>query len=106
MVVDINEQYRFTQCPETKRHIYMDRANGTATLDELNTNKERVLNLLKESPFTLFTAAEVNRILNLGNVNYARNILLKLYAARCGVDRVPLEVAVGRPPYGYKWNVK
>ena len=53
----------------------MDRANGTATLDELNTNKERVLNLLKESPFTLFTAAEVNRILNLGNVNYARNIL-------------------------------
>ena len=106
MVVDINEQYRFTQCPETKRHIYMDRANGTATLDELNTNKERVLNLLKESPFTLFTAAEVNRILNLGNVNYARNILLKLYAARCGVDRVPLEVSVGRPPYAYKWNVK
>ena len=106
MVVDINEQYRFTQCPETKRHIYMDRANGTATLDELNTNKERVLNLLKESPFTLFTAAEVNRLLNLGNVNYARNILLKLYAARCGVDRVPLEVAVGRPPYAYKWNVK
>jgi len=106
MVVDINEQYRFTQCPETKRHIYMDRANGTATLDELNTNKERVLNLLKESPFTLFTAAEVNRLLNLGNVNYARNILLKLYAARCGVDRVPLEVSVGRPPYAYKWNVK
>ena len=106
MVVDINEQYRFTQCPETKRHIYMDRANGTATLDELNTNKERVLNLLKESPFTLFTAPEVNRILNLGNVNYARNILLKLYAARCGVDRVPLEVSVGRPPYAYKWNVK
>ena len=106
MVVDINEQYRFTQCPETKRHIYMDRANGTATLDELNTNKERVLNLLKESPFTLFTAAEVNRILNLGNVNYARHILLKLYAARCGVDRVPLEVSVGRPPYAYKWNVK
>ena len=106
MVVDINEQYRFTQCPETKRHIYLDRANGTATLDELNTNKERVLNLLKESPFTLFTAAEVNRILNLGNVNYARNILLKLYTARCGVDRVPLDVSVGRPPYAYRWNVK
>ena len=106
MVVDINEQYRFTQCPETKRHIYMDRANGTATLDELNTNKERVLNLLKESPFTLFTAAEVNRILNLGNVNYARNILLKLYAARCGVDRVKKENAVGRPSYLYRWNVK
>ena len=106
MVVDINEQYRFTQCPETKRHIYLDRANGTATLDELNTNKERVLNLLKESPFTLFTAAEDNMILNLGNVNYARNILLKLYAARCGVDRVPLEVSVGRPPYAYRWNVK
>ena len=106
MVVDINEQYRFTQCPDTKRHIYMDRANGTATLDELNTNKDRVLQLLKDSPFTLFSAPEVNRILNLGNVNYARNILLKLYAARCGVDRVPLEVSVGRPPYGYKWNVK
>ena len=44
--------------------------------------------------------------INLGNVNYARNILLKLYAARCGVDRVPLEVSVGRPPYAYRWNVK
>ena len=104
--VDINEQYRFTKCPDTRRHIYQERANGTATLDELNSNKDRVLNLLKDSPFTLFTAAEVNRILNLGNVNYARNILLKLYAARCGVDRVPLEVSVGRPPYAYKWNVK
>tara|TARA_A100001011_G_scaffold289409_1_gene300587 strand:- start:182 stop:1426 length:1245 start_codon:yes stop_codon:yes gene_type:complete len=106
MVVDINEQYRFTQCPDTKRHIYMDRANGTATLDELNTNKDRVLNLLKESPFTLFSPPEVNRILNLGNSNYARNILLKLYTARCGVDRVKGEVAVGRPPYSYRWNVK
>jgi len=106
MVVDINEQYRFTQCPETKRHIYMDRANGTATLDELNTNKDRVLQLLKDSPFTLFSPTEVNRILNLGNSNYARNILLKLYTARCGVDRVKGEVAIGRPPYSYKWNVK
>ena len=78
MVVDINEQYRFTQCPETKRHIYLDRANGTATLDELNTNKERVLNLLKESPFTLFTAAEVNRLLNLGNVNYFNKKLVRV----------------------------
>ena len=106
MVVDINEQYRFTQCPETKRHIYMDRANGTATLDELNTNKERVLKLLKDSPFTLFSPIEVNRMLNLGNVNYARNILLKLYTARCGVDRVKGENLVGRPPYSYRWNVK
>ena len=106
MVVDINEQYRFTQCPDTKRHIYMDRANGTATLDELNTNKDRVLQLLKDSPFTLFSPPEVNRILNLGNSNYARNILLKLYTARCGVDRVKGEVAVGRPPYSYRWNVK
>ena len=84
----------------------MDRANGTATLDELNTNKDRVLQLLKDSPFTLFSPTEVNRILNLGNSNYARNILLKLYTARCGVDRVKGEVAVGRPPYSYKWNVK
>tara|TARA_Y100001968_G_C19411068_1_gene746326 strand:- start:466 stop:1728 length:1263 start_codon:yes stop_codon:yes gene_type:complete len=106
MVVDINEQYRFTQCPETKRHIYLDRANGTATLNELNTNKDRVLNLLKDSPFTLFSAADVNRILNLGNVNYARNILLKLYVARCGVDRVEGDVSKGRPPYLYRWNVK
>ena len=106
MVVDINEQYRFTQCPETKRHIYLDRANGTATLNELNTNKDRVVNLLKDSPFTLFSAAEVNRILNLGNVNYARNILLKLYVVRCGVDRVEGDVSKGRPPYLYRWNVK
>ena len=106
MVVDINEQYRFSQCPDTKRHIYMDRANGTATLDELNTNKERVLKLLKDSPFTLFSPMEVNRMLNLGNVNYARNILLKLYTARCGVDRVKGENLVGRPPYSYRWNVK
>ena len=106
MVVDINEQYRFSQCPDTKRHIYLDRANGSATLDELNTNKERVINLLKESPFTLFTPMEVNRILNLGNVNYARNILLKLYTARCGIDRVRKDNPVGRPSYLYRWNVK
>ena len=84
----------------------MDRATGTATLDELNTNKERVLKLLKDSPFTLFSPMEVNRMLNLGNVNYARNILLKLYTARCGVDRVKGENLVGRPPYSYRWNVK
>ena len=104
--VDINEQYRFTKCPDTRRHIYMERANGTATLDELNSNKDRVRNLLKDSAFTLFTAKEVNRILNLGNPNYARNILKKLHDERVGIDRVEEKNTVGRPKYSYRYVIK
>ena len=104
--VDINEQYRFEKCPDTRRHIYMDRASGTATLDELNTNKDRVRNLLKGSAFTLFTGKEVNRILNLGNENYARNILKQLYDARVGIDRVEDKKTVGRPKYSYRYVIK
>ena len=104
--VDINEQYRFTKCPDTSRHIYFDRASGTATLDELNTNKDRVRNLLKASPFTLFSAKEVNKLLNLGNQNYARNILKKLHDERVGIDRVQEANKVGRPSFSYRWVIK
>ena len=104
--VDINEQYRFTKCPDTTRHIYFDRASGTATLDELNTNKDRVRNLLKASPFTLFSAKEVNKLLNLGNQNYARNILKKLHDERVGIDRVQEANKVGRPSFSYRWVIK
>ena len=104
--VDINEQYRFTKCPDTRRHIYQERANGTATLDELNSNKDRVRNLLKDSPFTLFNATEVNRILSLGNPNYARNILKQLHDERVGIDRVEDKKTVGRPKYSYRYVIK
>ena len=74
-VMRINDQYRFRECPDTERHIFMDRANGTATLNELNTNKNRVKNILKDRPDSTFTARDINQLLNLGNENYARNIL-------------------------------
>ena len=84
----------------------MDRASGTATLDELNSNKDRVRNLLKDSRFTLFNAKEVNRILNLGNPNYARNILKQLHDGRVGIDRVEDKKTVGRPKYSYRYVIK
>ena len=38
----------------------MDRANGTAKLNELNTNKNRVKNLLKDRPNSTFTSRDIN----------------------------------------------
>ena len=81
----------------------MDRANGTATLNELNTNKNRVKNLLKDRPNSSFTPRDINQLLNLGNENYARNILKELYDDRIGVDRFPVENKLGAPTFHYKW---
>ena len=61
---------------------------------------------MKDSAFTLFTAKEVNRILNLGNPNYARNILKKLHDERVGIDRVEEKNTVGRPKYSYRYVIK
>ena len=102
-VLPINEQYRFRECPDTERHIYMDRATGTATLNELNTNKNRVKNLLKDRPNSTFTPRDINQLLNLGNENYARNILKGLFDDRIGVQRIPVENKVGAPTFHYKW---
>ena len=105
-VLPINEQYRFRECPDTGRHIFMDRANGTATLNELNTNKNRVKNLLKDRPNSTFTARDINQLLNLGNENYARNILKELYEDRIGIDRKPVKNKIGPPTFYYKWVIK
>ena len=105
-VMRINDQYRFRECPDTERHIFMDRANGTATLNELNTNKNRVKNLLKDRPNSTFTPRDINQLLNLGNENYARNILKKLHDERVGIDRVEEKNTVGRPKYSYRYVIK
>ena len=102
-VMRINDQYRFRECPDTERHIFMDRANGTATLNELNTNKNRVKNLLKDRPNSTFTPRDINQLLNLGNENYARNILKELYDDRIGVNRIPVDNKVGAPTFHYQW---
>ena len=102
-VMRINDQYRFRECPDTERHIFMDRANGTATLNELNTNKNRVKNLLKDRPNSTFTPRDINQLLNLGNENYARNILKELYDDRIGVDRIEKKNPIGAPTFHYKW---
>ena len=102
-VMRINDQYRFRECPDTERHIFMDRANGTATLNELNTNKNRVKNLLKDRPDSTFTPRDINQLLNLGNENYARNILKELYDDRIGVNRIPVDNKVGAPTFHYQW---
>ena len=102
-VLPINEQYRFRECPDTERHIYMDRATGTATLNELNTNKNRVKNLLKDRPNSTFTPRDINQLLNLGNENYARNILKGLFDDRIGVNRIPDKNKIGPPTFYYQW---
>ena len=81
----------------------MDRATGTATLNELNTNKNRVKNLLKDRPNSTFTPRDINQLLNLGNENYARNILKGLFDDRIGVNRIEVKNKIGAPTYHYKW---
>ena len=52
------------------------------------------------------SAKEVNKLLNLGNQNYARNILKKLHDERVGIDRVQEANKVGRPSFSYRWVIK
>ena len=75
----------------------------SATLNELNTNKNRVKNILKDRPNSTFSAKDINQLLNLGNENYARNILKELYDDRIGVDRIEKKNPIGAPTFFYKW---
>ena len=58
---------------------------------------------MKDRPNSTFTPRDINQLLNLGNENYARNILKELYDDRIGVNRIPVDNKVGAPTFHYQW---